>query len=612
MQQLEKKIEASDCNISQVLTEKKYSVDYFQREYQWTEKHMEELITDLTGAFLNEYTPGDSREEGLNYNNYYLGPFVVCNKGGQLSIIDGQQRLTSLTLFLIFLNNLQKDFEHQENITPMIFSELRGVKSFNITVDERIPCLKSLFETGDYQIKENDDESTINMLERYQDIEQFFPEELKKEAFPHFVDWLKYNVILVKITANSDENAYTIFETMNDRGLSLTSAEMLKGFILSKFKNAEARKRANETWKKKILDLKSIDQNDDSKFFQAWLRGQYADTIRPGKAGSKNEDFEKIGTRFHSWFRDNLDKMELDSDKKSFETFFDIDFHYFFESYLKILKAEQQLTTDMEYVYYINHWGIAPTLSYPLMLAPLVIGDSEAITKAKINLVARYIETFVVRRSVNFKNFSANSIRYTMYSLVKEIRHKSLDDLRDILSQKLNSMGEKFNAMANFRLHGQNRRFVKYLLSRITAWVEKEAGMGSNFLTYYNPEHGKPFEVEHIWADKFSRHTDEFSQESEFEVYRNHIGDLLLLPRGSNQSYGDKPYEQKQAHYIKENLLAKSLCELTYKNNPNFTNFIHHSKLPFKPHNTFKKMDIDQRQQLYQEICERMWNESLE
>lgn len=251
MQQLEKKIEASDRNISQVLTEKKYSVDYFQREYQWTEKHIEELITDLTGAFLNEYTPGDSREEGQNYNNYYLGPFVVCNKGGQLSIIDGQQRLTSLTLFLIFLNNLQKDFEHQENITPMIFSELRGVKSFNITVDERIPCLKSLFETGDYQIKENDDESTINMLERYQDIEQFFPEELKKEAFPHFVDWLKYNVILVEITAHSDENAYTIFETMNDRGLSLTSAEMLKGFILSKFKNAEARKRANETWKKR-------------------------------------------------------------------------------------------------------------------------------------------------------------------------------------------------------------------------------------------------------------------------------------------------------------------------------------------------------------------------
>lgn len=610
MQRLEKKIEASDRNLSEVLTEKKYSVDYFQREYRWAEKHIEELISDLTGAFLNEYTPGDSREKGQDYNNYYLGPFVVCNKGGKLSIIDGQQRLTSLTLFLIYLNNLQKEIGFQENITPMIFSELRGVKSFNMMVDERLPCLQSLFESGDYQSREEEDESTRNMVARYHDIAQYFPDELKGEAFPHFVDWLKYNVIMVEITAFSDDNAYAIFETMNDRGLSLTSAEMLKGFILSKFNDTQSRKRANEEWKEKMLALKTIDYSDDSKFFQSWLRGQYADTIRPGKAGSKNEDFEKIGTRFHSWFRDNLDKMGLD--QKSFEHFFEADLHYFFNSYLKILQAEQQLTPGMESVYYINQWGIAPTLSYPLMLAPLVIEDDATTTRAKINLVARYIETFAVRRSINFRSFAANSIRYTMYSLVKEIRHQPLEDLRALLSQKLEIMPESFEAMTEFRLHGQNRRFVKFLLSRMTAWVEQQAGMGSNFLTYYAPEQGRPFEVEHIWADKFSRHQDEFTQESEFEIYRNRIGDLILLPRGSNQSYADKSYEEKQQHYIKENLLAKSLCELTYRNNPNFIQFIKKSCLPFRAHTTFKKADLEERQYLYQKICEKIWDPSLQ
>ena len=100
MSKLEHKIEAHHLNLFEVLNEQKYTVDYFQREYSWGKKHIEALVTDLTSAFLNEYTPGDKRDQGENYNNYYLGPFVVSSKDGKRSIIDGQQRLTSLTLFL--------------------------------------------------------------------------------------------------------------------------------------------------------------------------------------------------------------------------------------------------------------------------------------------------------------------------------------------------------------------------------------------------------------------------------------------------------------------------------------------------------------------------------
>ena len=54
-------------------------------------------------------------------------------------------------------------------------------------------------------------------------------QELAEHALPYFIDWLIENVHLVEITAFSDEDAYTIFETMNDRGFSLTPTEMLKG-----------------------------------------------------------------------------------------------------------------------------------------------------------------------------------------------------------------------------------------------------------------------------------------------------------------------------------------------------------------------------------------------
>ena len=59
MSKLENKIEARHRTLFDVLNEQKYTVDYFQREYSWQEKHIEELVTDLSSAFLSEYTPSD-------------------------------------------------------------------------------------------------------------------------------------------------------------------------------------------------------------------------------------------------------------------------------------------------------------------------------------------------------------------------------------------------------------------------------------------------------------------------------------------------------------------------------------------------------------------------
>lgn len=304
MSNISNKIEAAHRTLYQVLNEQKYSVDYFQREYSWQKTHIQQLVMDLTSAFLNEYSVGDLRKEVQNYNSYYLGPFVVsAAEDGSLSIIDGQQRLTSLTLFLIFLNHFQNELGENLNISSMVFSEKFGEKTFNIQVEERLACFNALFEMGKF-VDGEADESSINMAARYEDIAEVFPEEITK-CFANFIDWLKEKVILVQITAYSDENAYTIFETMNDRGLNLTPSEMLKGFLLSKFSDKNKRKKADDSWKTDIQNLKSFDKNEDQKFFQSWFRAQYADTIRQGSAGSKNEDFEKIGTRFHSWVRDN-------------------------------------------------------------------------------------------------------------------------------------------------------------------------------------------------------------------------------------------------------------------------------------------------------------------
>jgi hypothetical protein len=67
------------------------------------------------------------------------------------------------------------------------------------------------------------------------------------------------------------------------------------------------------------------------------------------------------------------------------------------------------------------------------------------------------------------------------------------------------------------------------------------------------------------------------------------------------------PYSEKKQHYIKENLLVQSLCPLAYENNPNFKKLITDYGLPFKPHDEFKKHDLEERQALYQAISKKIW-----
>lgn len=609
MSNFQNKIEAKNRSILEVLDNKKYTVDYYQREYSWEQTHIEQLVTDLCNAFLDNYDPEHQRQDVAGYNSYYLGPFVLSERPDRRSIIDGQQRLTSLTLFLIYLNNQQKELGLNEAISGMIFSEQFGQKSFNIDVPERTACLDALFKQGEYTPPEDADASTINMVARYQNICDAFPvDRIDENVLPLFIDWLKWLVVLVEIVAYSDENAYTIFETMNDRGLNLTPTEMLKGFLLSKYRDDNKRKQSNDFWKQTIIDLKVFDKEEDQRFIQAWLRAKYAESIRQSKAGSLNEDFEKIGTRFHNWVRDNLSRMNLaKAGENEFDAFINTEFRYYVNAYKRLRNAEETFTPELDSIHYIYQWGIASSLSYPLMLAPLKTTDSVDLANQKMNLIAKYIDIFCVRRSINFRNFSASSIRYTMYNLVKEIRNKDYSELVEIFDKKLSEMDEQWNGFEWFRLHGQNGRFVKYLLSRLSGYVDDLAGENTDFATYYHATNGKPYEIEHLWANNFDNHRDEFEQLNEFNDARNSIGALVLLPRGTNQSYSDKPYSEKVEHYIKENLLVKSLHPLAYENNPNFNKLISHNGLAFQAHAEMRVADVQTRRDLYRQIAEQIW-----
>jgi hypothetical protein len=129
------------------------------------------------------------------------------------------------------------------------------------------------------------------------------------------------------------------------------------------------------------------------------------------------------------------------------------------------------------------------------------------------------------------------------------------------------------------------------------------------FADYVDRSRKHPYEVEHIWANHFEQHADEFVTRYDFEDHRNKLGDLLLLPKDFNASFGDMPYSKKVQHYNAQNPLARSLHPMAYENNPSFLGLRERYELSFTPYaSSYLKADIDARQELYRELAEVVWS----
>lgn len=585
----------------------KYAIDYYQREYRWETKHVDELISDLTQKFLDSHDPDNERSAVEQYGHYFLGSIIISHKDGKKFIIDGQQRLTSTTLLLIHIHRHLEDAEQKSQLADLIFSQKYGKRSFNLDVPERTECMEALF-TGEPFDDNGQPESVVNVLARFQDIDEGFPDELGGKALPYFADWLIENVHFVEITAYSDADAYTIFETMNDRGLSLTPTDMLKGYLLANITDSDRRNAASRVWRDRVSALKELGKEEDADAVKAWLRSQHAQTIRERRRGAQPRDFDLIGTEFHRWVRDHEEPLGLTA-SAAFGRFIKEDFDFYSRWYEHIRLAAETLTPGLEAIHYNAQNKF--TLQYPVLLAPLRRGDSDDEIHRKLRVVAGYLDILIARRIWNWKATTYSAMQYNMFQLViLAIRGMSIPDLADILIERLATEEETFASNERFHLHGMNRPQVHRLLARITDFVETSSGQQSRY-TEYMQRGKKGYEVEHIWANHPERHTKEFSHPTDFAEYRNRIGGLLLLPKSFNASYGDKTYAVKRKHYLKQNLLAQSLHESAYEHNPGFRKFRDESALSFRPHAEFKKADLDARQELYREIAERIWSPEI-
>ncbi|CAN7412501.1 DUF262 domain-containing protein [Microbacterium maritypicum] len=224
-------IEFEQLGIASVLKRHRLVVPTNQREYAWEEGHIERLFQDIARAI----TEGDS--------SYFLGTVVTIRRGPHLEVVDGQQRLATTALLIHAMAN------HLQGKVEMLEQALRN--EFLFTVDrkqlERVPRLTlNSIDNNFFKAVITDEhprpkptkpsheliaESSRLAKAQVRKIVATLDEANHGDHIDRWVTFLEEKAKVVLLIVSDDANAYRMFETLNDRGLRVSQADLVKNYL---------------------------------------------------------------------------------------------------------------------------------------------------------------------------------------------------------------------------------------------------------------------------------------------------------------------------------------------------------------------------------------------
>ena len=221
----------ADFNIREIF-QNAYSIPIYQRAYAWTEKEINTLIDDVYDYYQRE-----------SNQNYYIGSLVIHSDTDDVtSVIDGQQRLTTLSLLICYLKNESQysDLATKIDVSLNFESRKRSTDIFRILKN------KENFE----KILDLDNE----LVDGYRVIRKKFQEKDGSSSSDKFDEgYFKYlleNVILIKNELPKDTDLNHYFEIMNNRGEQLEKHEIVKAYLLERLHPEDSKERSviSEVW----------------------------------------------------------------------------------------------------------------------------------------------------------------------------------------------------------------------------------------------------------------------------------------------------------------------------------------------------------------------------
>ena len=600
-----------------------YSLPYFQREYKWEAKHFTELLNDIQSAFCLSYAPDHGRKDVSTYSPYFLGSIITSTAvDAKKPLIDGQQRLTAAFLILAYLERYRRDNAIPDalDLSTLLGSVSYGNMDYSVEFsatrraifDKYLEKTKTAVEAiADAEEVPGIDDGDRKLLDALRATEDLLNDTVRG-AISYFIDYVVERVLLIDISVDNESEAHRVFVTMNDRGLRLGPIDLLKGQILSKITSSEDSYSCHTVWIETINKLRAIDPEEDSLFFRNLFRAKWANTIRGKSKGAPAGDFDTIGDAYHRWFKDNTARLNLTT-ADDYVRFARDDIAKYADIYRFIKKAETEIVVDFECIYYnaARRYGFQSMV----LLAPIEVNDNTTEWKRKISVSSKLIDILLTSRTVEGKDNNYDNLKDISFELAKDLRGKNQTDLLASIQSKWGNYSSTIANLGRLRYQKAARSDILYILARIASYLEQEFSLTNKvgFSTYWQRDRGtRTFDIEHLLKEQFDPvalpGAHGFVDANDYADARNLLGALTLLPRSRNRSLQDKSYRKKLTAYATENILAQTLCDNLYQNNPNVANYLAlHPGLGLESIADFSKTDIAKRAEFYTAVAQLLW-----
>ncbi len=533
-------MKASETSLRNLLEGgKQFQIPLFQRPYSWKKENWETLWEDL----MRLYT-------GAVQGSYFLGPIVTQSGSGTADgispfiVIDGQQRLTTLTIVLAVLRNYLKKLD--SNMAQEV-EELYLLNKFKKDDD----CYKLLPTQDDRNVYKNiiqskkatDIKKEGQVYEAYKFFDTKFKKPDPEEDFE--LDYVKFKTILleklllVNITTDTNDNPYLIFESLNNKGEELTQADLVRNYIFMKLPLEERDEIYNNQW----LPLQeSFKNNVNYKDYAGELTKAFWCYLRKdGKDINEKEVYKTIKKRFDDLSCTNEFKVELNN------------LITFSNYYLRLNFNNEEPELRLK-----KRFGRLKRLDFAtchiFLLNIYQQYEEDKLSLEAFEKILCYLESYFVRRL--FADVPTRSLGVVFNNLYNQVEKNNPNDLVNGLhsvlvkfdkNQRFPDDKEFSQAIINKSLYsskGSNDR-VKLMLESLEASLSKEQVDPTNL----NIEHIRPQSLTKEWKLMLGE-----SYASVHKKCLHTLGNLTLT--AYNPELSNKPFEEKSAHLQNNSNLA--------------------------------------------------------
>lgn len=528
-------------------------VPSYQRPYSWTDDNIQALFTDIDEA-------GD--------NEYFIGNIVVKKDGKKLEIIDGQQRIATLFIFYAAL----RDFLKAKGDEGHLNIESEYIAKKNLRTKEIEPKLElgtndnSFFREyiveGKRKNIDKKRESNARIVAASKICQNLINKlyQLNNNNFERLfdlVDYLSKNLRVIIVTVSNENNAFTIFETLNDRGIELSKTDLIKNLLFNK-----AGERINEAIQKWEKFTGAIEYAAREKEILEFIRYQWSS--KKGLTREK-ELFSQIKDSIKNSNKAITYIGELENDTNL---------------YLALINPEHTLWNDGYSPHcsdYVNTFlALQVFQNRPLLLAIL-----RHMSKGDVSKAFKLVSSWSVRNLIT-GTISAGTLEREFSNQAMMLSNSTIRTLSTFRKSIQNLVPTDLNFKDAFAIASVSKSpLARYYLSEIEkiyqTTKEKQTSRNTELVN-----------LEHILPEKpdFSKHWNTWTEEDHISYYKR-LGNLTLLDKIVNSEQKSASFKEKLPYYKKSEIhITKNL----------------------KKYTTWNKEQILERQKEFAEKALAIWN----